>query len=191
MPRSKLDMIKLENAKLESMATVAMKLQANRPSARIKVRGKDSSYIELDGRELSEATKVTQGALAIPDKLAFSESYQYIQEAKARFDTKTAVGYSGCKANCRNALMSVLKTLTGKEDAREAAKELGKQGILGKREQDFIETFADLLVKLHGLVSKRGPHPPMTRNEDDAELALSITTSVVNYLINQATRLRV
>jgi len=186
MARSKLGMMKLENAKLESMAEVAMKLQANRPSARIKVRGKDGSYIELDERELSGATKVTQSAPAIPDKLAFSESYQYIQEAKARFDTKTAVGYSGCKANCRNALMSALTTLTGKGDVREAAKELCNQGILEKRERKFIEAFVELLVKLHGLASKKGPHPPMTRERDDAELVLSITTSIISYITNQA-----
>lgn len=183
--------MKLENAKLESMAAVAVKLQANRPGARIKVRGKDGSYIELDERELSEATKVTQGALAIPDKLAFSESFQYLEDAKARFDTKSAVGYSGCKANCRNALMSALKILTGKEEISEAARELVRQGILGKREKEFTETFSKLLVILHGLDSKKGSHPPMTRSEDDAELALSITTSVVNYLINQSTRPRV
>lgn len=178
MPRSKLD----------NMANVVMRLQ--RPGARIKVRGSDDSYIDLDERELSRVTKVTQSAPAIADKLAFSESYQYIQEAKARFDTKTAVGYSGCKANCRNALVSALTTLTGKEDVREAAKELGKQGILGKREEELIESFGELLVKLYGLASKKGSHPPMTRQADDAELVLGITTSILNYVTNEAIRQR-
>ncbi len=84
--------------------------------------------------------------------------------------------------------MSTLKTLTGKEEVREAAKELANQGILGKREEELIGSFGDLLVKLHGLASKKGPHPPMTREEDDAKLVLEITTSIVNYLYNQAVK---
>ena len=178
----------MARSKLDDIARIVMKFQ--KPGARIKVRGDKDSYIDLDQRELREATKDTQGPPAVLNKLALSESYQYIQEAKARFDTKTAVGYSGCKANCRNALMSALKTLTGKEDIREAAKELAKQGLLGKREQEFIESFGNLLIKLHGLASKKGPHPPMTREEDDAELVLSITTSIISYITNQATRQR-
>ena len=71
------------------------------------------------------------------------------------------------------------------------ARELGKRGILGKREQEFIERFAELLATLHGLVFKKGSHPPMTRKEDDAELALGITTSIITYITNQATRQRV
>jgi len=174
MPRSKLD----------DMARIVMKLQ--RPGARVKVRGDKDSYIELDQRELREATKDSLTPPTILDKLAFSESYQYLENAKARFDTKSAVGYSDCKANCRNALMSALKTLTDKEDVSEAARELSRQGILGEREKEFTETFNKLLVILHGLDSKKGPHPPKTRDEDDAELVLGITTSILNYVTNQA-----
>ena len=191
MARSKLDMMKLENAKLESMAEVAMKLQAKRPGVRIKVRGKDGSYIELDERELSGGTKVTQSAPAISDRLAFSESYQYLENAKVRLDTKTAVGYSDCKTNCRCALMSTLETLTGINTIKEAAKELHRQGILGEREEEFTKTFDNLLVILHGIDSKKGSHPPLERSEDDAKLALNITTSVIGYIVNQCTRLRV
>ena len=128
--------------------------------------------------------------LIMLDKLGLSESLRYLQNARNRFETKTAEGYSDCKANCRNALISALKTLTGKEDIREAVRELDKQGILGKREQEIIESFGELLVKLHGLASKRGSHPPMTMEEDDAELVLSITTSIISYITNQATRQR-
>ncbi len=124
------------------------------------------------------------------DRYSFSEAHRYLKNAKRRIKNKTPEGYSDCKANCRNALMSTLQTLTGKEKVREAATELSKQGILGKREEEFTETFEKLLVLLHGLDSKKGSHPPMTRNEDDAELALGITTSVVNYLINQAIKQR-
>ncbi len=182
--------IKIDEKELGSVKQVTLDLYEKSVDGKMVLDTPSGYHIEVDRRKEREAGRDSQSPPAVLDKLAFSESYQYIQEAKARFDTKTAVGYSGCKVNCRNALMSALKTLTGKEDVREAAKELGNQGILGKREQDFIETFADLLVKLHGLVSKKGPHPPMTRNEDDAELALSITTSILSYITNQATRPR-
>ena len=125
------------------------------------------------------------------DGYSFNEAYRYLKNAKRRFNTKTPEGYSNCKADCRNALMSALKIMTGKEKIREAATELSKQGILGKREEEFTETFEKLLVILHGLDSKKGSHPPMTRNEDDAAFALNITKDVVNYIINQATRPRV
>ena len=126
----------------------------------------------------------------VVDELAFGESYQYLENAKARFDTKSAVGYSDCKTNCRNALISALKALTGKEILREAAKELCKQGMLGEREEEFVESFGVLLAKTHNLASKKGPHPPITRDEYDAELVLGITTSILNYVTNQAIKRR-
>lgn len=127
---------------------------------------------------------------SILDRLALNETYRYLKNAEDRFNTKTAEGYSDCKANCRNALMSALETLTGKKEVSEAARELGRQGILGKREKEFTKTFNKLLVILHGLDSKKGSHPPMTRKEGDAELALNLTTSVISYITNQATRQR-
>jgi len=120
------------------------------------------------------------------ERHSFSEAYKYLKNAKRRFNTKTPEGYSDCKANCRNALMSALETLTGMNTIKEAAKELHRQGILGEREEEFIEAFEKLLVALHGVDSKKGSHPPMTQNQDDARLALNLTTSVVEYIINQA-----
>lgn len=124
------------------------------------------------------------------DGYAFNEAFRYLKNAKRRIKTKTPEGYSDCKANCRNALMSILQALTIKENVKEAAKELHDQGIFGEREEEFVITFDKLLRILHGIDSKGGSHPPMTRNENDAELALGITTSVINYIINQSTRLR-
>lgn len=123
------------------------------------------------------------------DRYSFSEAHRYLKNAKRRCNTNTPEGYSDCKANCRNALISTLQTLTGKEKVRESTKALIKRGILGEREAEFTEILEKLIVALQGLDSKKGSHPPMERNKDDAELALNITTSVVKYLINQATRL--
>ena len=116
----------------------------------------------------------------------FNEAHGYLNNAKRRIKTKTPAGYSDCKTNCRNALLSILRELTGKERVREAAKELTNQGILGERESEFTETFEKLLGILHGLDSKEGAHPPMTRNENDAKLALNLTRDIVEYIINQA-----
>lgn len=172
---------------LVSVKDAALDLFKKSKGVRIILNTPNGYHIEIGGKEERESNKDSQAPVVL-DKLAFSEASQYIQEAKARFDTKTAVGYSGCKTNCRNALMSALKTLTGKEEISEATKELGKQGILGKREEEFIEIFGKLLVKLHGLASKKGPHPPMTIEEDDAELVLDITTAILNYVTNQAVK---
>ena len=125
------------------------------------------------------------------DRYSFNEAHKYLKNAKRRFNTKTPEGYSNCKADCRNGLMSALKTLTGMNTIKEAATELRRQGILGKREEEFYKTFGNLLEILHGIDSKKGSHPPMTRNENDAELALDLTTGVVKYIVNQATRPRV
>jgi len=182
--------IKIDEKELGSVKQVTLDLYEKSVDGKMVLDTPSGYHIEVDRRKEREAGRDSRSPPAVLDKLAFSESYQYIQEAKARFDTKTAVGYSGCKANCRNALMSALKTLTGKEKVREAATELSKQGILGKREEEFTETFEKLLVLLHGLNSKKGSHPPMTRNEDDAELALGLTTSILNYVTNEAIRQR-
>lgn len=182
--------IKIDEKELGSVKQVALDLYKKSVDGKMVLDTPSGYHIEVDRRKERGAGRDSQSPPAVLDKLAFSESYQYLENAKARFDTKSAVGYSDCKANCRNALMSALKTLTGKEEVREAAKELGNQGILGKREQEFIEGFVELLVKLHGLASKKGSHPPMTREADDAELVLSITTSVLNYVTNQAIRQR-
>ena len=124
------------------------------------------------------------------EKLGLNESFRYLQNAKSRFDTKTPEGYSNCKADCRNALVSALYNITGIEKIREAVKELGKQGILGEREEEFIISFGDFLSKLYNLSSKSGPHPPLETEEDDTQLVLSVTTSVLNYIANQTIKQR-
>lgn len=120
----------------------------------------------------------------------FYEALRYLKNAKKRIKTKTPEGYSDCKANCRNALDSMLQALTGKEIVREAAKYLHTQGILGEREEEFVKTFGDLLVILHRIDSKKGSHPPMTRNAQDAKLALNLTEGIVNYIMSQVAEQR-
>jgi len=147
-------------------------------------------HFEFDSKEILDAIKDSKSSLAAIDKLTFDEAYRYLKHAEDTLNTQTAEGYSDCKTNCRNAFISVLRVLTGKENVGEAVKELRTQGMLGEREEEFVESFGKVLVKLYGLASKGGPHPPMTTEKDDAELVLSITTSIVSYVTNRAIKQR-
>jgi len=124
------------------------------------------------------------------NNLGLSEALRYLQNARARFETKTPEGYADCKTNCRNVLVSAIKALTGQENVREGIKILGKQGLLGEREEELIRAFGEFLAKLYSVASKKGPHPPLTIEEEDAELVLSLTTSILNYIVNKAIKMR-
>ena len=182
--------IKITEKQKPTVSQVVINLYDTSLDDRIVLDTPSGYHFEVSRSRGIEDNRDTQSSSTTIDKLVFNEAYQYLENAKIRLDTKTATGYSDCKANCRNALMSALKTLTGKEEVREAAKELGNQGILGKREKEFTETFNKLLVVLHGLDSKKGSHPPMTQEEGDAELVLGITTSILNYVTNRAIKQR-
>ena len=125
--------------------------------------------------------------LILLSKLGLNESFTYLQSAQSRFDTKTPSGYSECKTGCRNALISALKALSGTENVREAVRILGKKEIIGKREEELIESLENFLVKLIGVLSKKGPHPPMP-TEEEAEFALRMTYAVLNYLAKMVIR---
>jgi hypothetical protein len=114
--------------------------------------------------------------------LGLSEALTYLQNARARFETRTPEGYADCKSNCRNSLVSCIKALTGQENIREGVKILGNRGVIGEREEELVEAFGELLSKLYAVASKKGAHPPLAREEEDAELVLDLTTSILNYI---------
>ena len=114
-------------------------------------------------------------------RIGLGESLTYLQNARARFETQTAEGYADCKTNCRSALVSAIKSLTGQEKLREGVKLLAKKGVFGEREMEFIDAFGDLLASLHSVASKKGPHPPLP-DQEDSELVLGVTTSVMTYI---------
>lgn len=62
--------------------------------------------------------------------------------------------------------MSALKALSGTENVREAVRILGKKEVIGEREEEFIKSLENLLVKITGVLSKKGPHPPMPTEEE-------------------------
>jgi len=123
-------------------------------------------------------------------KLGLTEAFRYLQNAQQRFYTKTPEGYSNCKTDCRNAIFSALSSLSGTGDVRKAVKILGKKGIIGAREEELITAFENLLAKMKDVLSKKGPHPPMATEEEDAEFALNITQALLTYLAKKALQIR-
>ena len=121
------------------------------------------------------------------EKLGLSETMTYLQNARSRFETRTPEGYSDCKSNCRNALVSCVTALTEQDDMRKGARILNKKGLLGHREGELVEALGELLAKLYSAASKKGSHPPLA-DEDEAELVLAITSAAVNYMTNRAIR---
>ena len=140
-------------------------------------KSRDVAFEKVSSEYIEERIR----PLILLSKLGLNESFIYLQSAQSRFDTKTPSGYSECKVDCRNALISALKALTGTENVREAVRILGKKEIIGEREEEFIESLENFLVKLIGVLSKKGPHPPMP-TEEEAEFALRMTYAVLDYL---------
>ena len=138
----------------------------------------------------NQFTETQMRQIASIKKLGLTEAFRYLQNAQQRFYTKTPEGYSNCKTDCRNAVISVLSSLSGTEDIRKAVKILGKKGIIGGREEELITAFENLLAKMKDVLSKKGPHPPMATEEEDAELALNITQALLTYLAKRALRVR-
>lgn len=144
-------------------------------------------FLEQASKQFIE-TQIRQ--IADIQKWGLTEAFRYLQNAQQRFNTKTPEGYSNCKTDCRNAVFSALSSLSGSNDVRKAIKILGEKGILGGREEELIKAFENLLVKMKDILSKKGPHPPMATEEEDAELALNITQALLTYLAKRALRNR-
>lgn len=129
----------------------------------------------------SEAIIQIKQKLVRIQSLGIGEAYTYLENARARYTDGGTAGYSDCKANCRNAILSLMKSLTGTENIGDAVKILNKQGLLGDREADVVEAITDLVKCLHGLASKTGSHPPLA-TELDAQFTLRLTEATIEYL---------
>ena len=140
-------------------------------------------FLEQASNQFIE-TQVRQ--IAKIEKLGLKEAFRYLQNAQKRNDTRTPEGYSDCKTNCRSAIYSALSALTGTQNIRKAVGILHSKGVIGAREKELVQAFENLLIKFKDLLSKKGPHPPMATEEEDAELALSITKALLTYLAKRA-----
>jgi hypothetical protein len=118
----------------------------------------------------------------VANALGITEALTYLENARIRYEAGGSTGFSDCKANCRNAIASLMRGLSGTDKVRDAVKKLHQQGLLGERETEVVEAIADLITKLYGLASKTGTHPPLA-TEDDAHFTLRITEAVVEYIV--------
>jgi len=109
------------------------------------------------------------------------DSFDFLDNAKNRYNSNRPEGFGDCKANCRKALISAIKSLTGQENINEGLKILNKEKFFGKREKELIDTFGKFLSKLHGLQSKGGPHIP-NPTQQDALFVLHLTQVTIEYL---------
>lgn len=140
-------------------------------------------FLQLASKQFIE-TQLRQ--IATIEKLGLKEAFKYLQNAQKRYDTKTPEGYSDCKTNCRSAIYSAMSALAGTQNIRKAVGILSRKGIIGAREKELVEAFENLLAKFKDVLSKKGPHPPMATEEEDAELALSITKALLTYLVKRS-----
>lgn len=72
------------------------------------------------------------------EKLGIGEAQTYLDNAEARFRDGTPEGFGDCISNCRNALLSLLKSLTGTDRVNDAVKILRKKGFLGAGVSPFF-----------------------------------------------------
>lgn len=158
-------------------------------SSMVSLRFNRELLVAPEENQRNEFRRVSEGIVKeirqrqkIANALGITEALTYLGNARARFDAGGASGFSDCKANCRNAILSLMRGLTGTEKIREAVKKLDQEGLLGEREAEVIKAIEDLITKLHGLASKTGTHPPLA-TEDDAHFTLRITEAVVEYIV--------
>ncbi|MCK4234158.1 hypothetical protein KAX75_06995 [candidate division WOR-3 bacterium] len=64
------------------------------------------------------------------NKHGYKQTAKYFSNAKQLLKANKPESLSDSKNNCRKALTSLIKALTGKENAREAVKILFDQGII-------------------------------------------------------------
>lgn len=114
-------------------------------------------------------------------KAGLEEAFNYLQVARIRLYSGEPTGFADCKTNCRKALVSAIKAITGKENIREGVRIMAKQGYFGKTEEEFIATLENPLAKIYNLASKKGPHIPLPTFLE-SEFTLRLTEATVEFL---------
>jgi len=142
------------------------------------VAARQAAFLEAAKKLMTEIEQ----RVNLYDKLRITEAATFLQNARARFESRSPAGFNDCKTNCRSALVSLVTGLSGKADTREGIKSLAAGGALGKREAEVIEAIEDLVGALKGLASKTGAHPPLT-DEIDAAFTLHLTEATFEYLV--------
>lgn len=109
----------------------------------------------------------------------------YLNQAKERLSEGTPAARSECKANCRNALQSVIEQLTGVKGMTTGIPKLKDVLGWGVREKDYLKAFDKLLSESMQILSKAGPHPPMP-DASAAIFSFEITKATLKFLANCA-----
>jgi len=92
----KLTKSELDKIKLATATQAALDLFEKSKGERIVLDTPNGHHIEIDRRKKRGAIRKSKSPHLILEKLAFTESYKYLENAKARLDTKTPEGYSNC-----------------------------------------------------------------------------------------------
>jgi hypothetical protein len=148
-----------------------------------------SEFLTLPQEELKQRidevadgeVKAVYTRLALLQQSGLGEAFGYLRNAQLRLSSGEPTGFADCKSNCRNALLSAIKAITGQENIREGIKIMRKQGYFGKREEEFFEALEDICSAVYQIQSKKGPHPPMPV-QLESEFTFRLTEATIDFL---------
>jgi hypothetical protein len=112
-----------------------------------------------------------------------AEAAEYLSNAKQRLVEGTPTAWGDCISNCRNALQSAIRQLTGEGQISAGIKKLRDVCDFGDRESDFVAALEKLLVASRDVLSKSGAHPPLP-GYDFAIFAYDLTMVVLRFIVN-------
>ncbi|HLW59607.1 MAG TPA: hypothetical protein VKV57_06730 [bacterium] len=121
----------------------------------------------------------------LSSKLGITEAVTYLTNARRRFEEGTAEAMGDVKTNCRNAIESLIRTITGTTNFAKGKQALVKQGIFNQHEAAFVDALASLLEAFFNVTSRPGSHPPLPSRED-ASFVLQVTEATVQYVAQRA-----
>lgn len=107
----------------------------------------------------------------------------HLEEARRLLQGKSSLDWGNAKAQARKALESLAINITGKSILKGLGRELKSRGLLGDREDEWIEKFDNLLGATYGLGSKKGGHKP-DPTFPEARFYVAIASEVVDYVIS-------
>lgn len=148
-----------------------------------------SEFFGLPEEELKERLeKIADGEvnkvyseLSLLNQAGLTEAFEYLSSARTRLNSGQATGFGDCKSNCRNALVSAIKAITGQEKVRDGIKVMSQEGYFGEREEDFFLALEKMLSAIYQVQTKKGPHIPMPVYLE-AEFCLRLTEASIDFL---------
>jgi hypothetical protein len=112
---------------------------------------------------------------------SMQEAADYLRNASQRLAEGTAVEWSDCVANCRNALQTAVGQLTGEGHLPAGVKKLKEVCGFGDRELEYVQAVDALLLASKNLLSKSGAHPPPDYHF--AAFAMDQTVATLRFIV--------